>query len=90
MDNKIHNCTTRATGYIFDISALGQSIAVASNVLFNSNGYLKYIMHTPGANSILINHTGIYKIAFLIYTAIDATQGFGSGSKWCNSRSIWS
>lgn len=65
-----------AFGYVFNNTTSSQSIAVGSNVLFNSNGPLKHIMHTPGTDSILINHAGIHNIAFSIYT-------------WANNFQVW-
>lgn len=66
-----------AFGYVFNNSTSAQNIVIDSNVLFNNNGPLKNITHTPGADSILIHQTGICNIAFSIYTSANNFQGWG-------------
>jgi len=66
-----------AFGYVFDNRTPAQSIAVGSDVLFNSNGPLQLVTHTLGTSSIVVTLAGIYNIEFAIYTVGNTTQQWG-------------
>jgi len=68
-----------AGGYVYEnnTSTPAQSIAVGSDVMFNSNGPLQGVTHTTGTGTITVNNTGIYNIQFGISTASNNPQVWG-------------
>ena len=79
-----------AFGYIFNLTA--QSVAVEAPVLFDSNGPLLGVTHTPGTDAITVVDAGTYAITFsvsgsepnqfalFINGAPDTSTVYGSGA----------
>ena len=59
-------------GHVFNLG--GQTVALESDVVFDSNGALSSdIAHTPGTSSIVIATTGIWQVSWIV-TAIEPNQ----------------
>ncbi|OPX86438.1 MAG: Exoglucanase B precursor [Pelotomaculum sp. PtaB.Bin104] len=67
-----------AYGYVYDNqTTTGQSIAVGSDVVFNSNGPLQGVGHDAGTSTITVNEAGIYNITFGICTNANNPESWG-------------
>ncbi|MRN52275.1 S-layer homology domain-containing protein [Paenibacillus monticola] len=58
-------------GYIYNTSA--QTVALETDVTFNSNGVLVGVTHAPGNENIQIDNSGVYEISFSV-TAEESNQ----------------
>lgn len=62
---------TPAYAYIYNLSA--QNVAVEAPVLFDSNGLMVGVVHTPSSPSISISTAGVYSIGFSV-SSVQANQ----------------